>query len=666
YKDPTAVRVRWAMAFPDLYEVGMSHLGIQILYNLLNKRADVWAERVYAPWRDMAEAMRRAEDPLRTLESHTPVRDLDVLGFSLLYEMSFTNVLYMLDLAGIPLWSRERADPKWPLVLAGGPVVFNPEPIADFVDACLLGDGEEAAPRIAGIVGDWRASRGTKDELLRALLGVQGLYVPSFYDVRYHADGTVAAIEPKPGAGAPALVEKALVTDLNAVEYPSAPVVPAGRTIHDRVSIEIARGCMQGCRFCQAGYIYRPSRERNPDEVVRLATESLRNTGYEDLSVLSLSAGDHSRIEAIVSNLMRQCEPKQISLSVPSMRVGTLSRTMMEEVRRVRKTHFTMAPEAGSQRMRALINKAATPEKLADSVRNAYELGWSGVKLYFMIGLPTETDADLDGIVETGALARRVGLDYTRRPEVKVSVSTFVPKPHTPFQWAAQISMEETRRKHAYIREAARRAKLTFKHHDAETSYLEGVFARGDRRLSGLLYEAYRRGATFDGWTDHLRWDAWREAWPAAGVDPDFYVRRERAPDETLPWDHLSARVTKKWLLEEWRNALDLAMVEDCRYGPCTNCGVCDFRSIANLDAEPTLAPRQAPQLVRAPSAEPRPLWRYRLQFRKAGVARYLGHLEMADQFMRALFRAELPVAKTQGFHPHPKMSFCGALALGV
>ncbi len=577
-KDPDTVSLRFALAFPEVYEVAQSHLGLQILYDVLNARPDVYAERVYAPWFDMESAMRRAGLPLVSLETFTPLREFHIVGFSLQYELTYTNVLAMLDLGGIPLHAADRRDGD-PLVIAGGPCASNPEPLAEFLDAVLLGDGEEAIGEICDCYLHWRGKGRRK--LLAALGAIPGVYVPAQFEPVYRPDGTLAAVRP---LGPQARVTKRVVADLDRVPRRRTYVVPNVQIVHDRPSIEVMRGCVKGCRFCQAGYFYRPLRERDPREVVAAAEEAIRLTGADELSLLSLSTGDYSCVNPVLTVLMDQFAPQRVAISLPSTRVEALALPLLEQIRRVRKTGFTLAPEAGTERMRRIIQKEYTEEELLAAARRIYELGWRSLKLYFMIGLPGETEADVVGIAE---LSERVAAMGGPSWQVTASVSTFVPKPHTPFQWAAQISIEEIRARQDALRRALAHRRVRLRWHDARESFLEGIFSRGDRRLGRLVERAFRLGCRFDGWTEALRFDLWERALRECDVDPAFYLRRRRL-DEVLPWDHLDCGVSKGFLQRELARAFEGLWTPDCSVGRCTYCGACDFREIRNVTYHPS------------------------------------------------------------------------------
>ena len=548
-KPPEETEVSFCLAFPDTYALGMSHVGFKILYEVLNREGGVAAERVYAPWMDMDALMRERGVPLCSLESCRPVREFDVLGFSLQYELTFTNVLAMLELAQIPVLASERADSD-PLVIAGGPGAFSPEPLADFIDAFVIGDGEEVVLEIAEFVKRTKGA-ARRERLLELARGVKGIYVPCFYEARYNSDGTVAAVEPL-AEGVPERVERRVVRDLDAAAYPTAPVVPYVETVHDRYAVEIMRGCVNRCRFCHAGVNYRPRRVRSIDTIVRLATEGVKATGYDEVGLLSLSTGDYPDFGVLVKRLAAELNPRGVSLSVPSLRVDALLKDVPPSVKGVRRSGLTVAPECASDRLRRAIAKPIVNADLYAGVRAAYEAGWETVKLYFMIGLPGETDVDVRGIAEMANevcyLRKRIKKSPAR---VNVSISTFVPKAHTPFQWEAMASREDIRRRREVIRDGLRSKRIRASFHEEEMSMLEGVFARGDRRLGKALLEARKRGCAFDAWSEGLKPEAWAEAFRAAGVDPAWYSHRERGADEVLPWCHIDGGASFDALAKE-------------------------------------------------------------------------------------------------------------------
>lgn len=580
-KDPKKVDVRYAFLFPDTYEVGMSHLGMRVLYHILNKREDTWCERVFTPWVDMSEEMRKNDIPLFSLESRTPIREFDLLGVTLQYEMSFTNILEALDLAGIPLRREDRGEGD-PFVICGGPCAFNAEPLYPFVDLVAIGDGEEETPATIEMYKKWKQSGLPREEYLKMCAQIPGIYVPSMYEVSYNADGTVQSISPKEGSNAPAVVKKAMVRDLNAADYPETLIVPYGEIVHNRIMLEIFRGCTRGCRFCQAGMLYRPIRERSMPRLMELAEKLVASTGYDEISLMSLSSGDYSCLPELAHQMVERFAKQRVKISLPSQRIDAVLTDTLKETQKVRKTALTLAPEAGTQRLRDVINKGVTEEDLVRSVTDAFEQGWSAVKLYFMIGLPTETDEDVLGIAE---LAKKVRACYFSVPKEKrapglritVSASVFVPKNFTPFQWCAQLDSETVIRRQQMLKEELKKVKgVDFKYHAPDLSYIEAVFARGDRRLGDVIEHAWRMGCRFDGWSDQFRYDLWLKAFEDMNLDPDFYALRRRDTDEVLPWDHLDAGVTKAFLLREWNKAQKGEITQDCRKG-CVGCGINRF-----------------------------------------------------------------------------------------
>ncbi len=578
-KDLSQVRSVVGLCYPDLYEIGMSHIGLRILYGILNDHPDFAAERVYAVAPDMESGLRERTSRLTTLENHVPLCDLDVLGFTLQYELSYSNILQVLDLGGIPLRSKARQR-RHPVVIAGGPCSFNPEPLAPFIDAVCLGDGEETIVSVVNVVANWRSTTKSRKWLLRRLADIPGVYVPSLYTPHYLSDGRVAGVEAAPGL--PDRVAKAIVTDLDAASYPTETPVPFMDVVHDRVGVEIQRGCMRGCRFCQAGYIYRPERQRSPETVQKLVRGALKKTGIEEYSLLSLSAGDYNCVEPLLTSLMDEHEHRRSAISLPSMRLETLSPGIMEQVGRVRKTSFTVAPEAGSDRLRSVINKVIDEDVLVDMVDEVFRRGWRSLKLYFMLGLPTEQYDDLDAIVDLGARCLSRARRSVKGAGITVSVSSFVPKSHTPFQWASQIDLAEIRARQDFLSRELRRAHLGFRYHESRSSVMEGVFSRGDRRTADLLEASYRAGARLDGWQEHLSDDAWASAFESTGLDSTFYNQRPRTEDEVFPWDHIDIGVKREWLWEDWKDALEGGFVPDCSDDPCYDCGVCDHKVVHN------------------------------------------------------------------------------------
>ncbi len=584
-KDLSSVDLRVVFCFPDSYEIGMSHLGLKLLYALWNAQDSISCERAFAPWPDMEAEMRAAGLPLYALESYDPVSAFDIIAFTLQYELCYTNVLNMLDLAGLPVYAKDRHT-LHNLVVAGGPCVCNAEPIADFIDLFMFGEGEEVSLELFALYRRAKAEGWTKTAFLRRAADIPGIYVPSFYDVTYHGDGTVAAITPTDGV--PAVITKRIVEDFEHAYIPEYFVVPSTEVVHDRVMVEVMRGCIRGCRFCQAGYTWRPVRSRSAETIVETAKTLALQTGYEEISLISLSSSDHREIEAICDELSGFCRERKISLALPSQRADSFTPELYEKLRMVRQTGLTFAPEAGTPRLRDVINKNLAEEDLLNACKIAFSGGADSVKLYFMAGLPTETDEDLLGIPD---LARKVAWVWrqnspnrTRGLKVSVSVAGFVPKPHTPFQWAAQATPEEFQRKYRLLKDNFRIKNVTYNWHEPSVSFLEGVFARGDRRLGKALYEAWKRGCKFDAWSDFFDIGIWREVFDAVGLDPAWYANRERTEEEILPWAHMSCGVTKAHLWREYQKALSGVPSPDCR-AQCLGCGALCLMNGGKCDA---------------------------------------------------------------------------------
>ena len=582
-KDKDQVDIRFAMCFPDVYEIGMSHLGIQILYDMFNRREDVWCERVYSPWRDLDKVMRKEKIPLFALESQDPVRDFDFLGITIQFEMCYTNILQILDLSQIPLHASERTE-KDPIVIGGGPCTYNPEPLAEFFDIFYIGEGETVYDELLDSYKEWKNSGKTREEFLERAAQIEGLYVPRFYDASYNEDGTLRSFTPN-NPNAPSVVKKQVVMDVTAACYPMKPVVPFIKATQDRVVLEIQRGCIRGCRFCQAGMIYRPTRERNVEKLKEYARTMLLNTGHEEISLSSLSSSDYSELKELVNFLIDEFKDKGINISLPSLRIDAFSLDVMSRVQDIRKSSLTFAPEAGSQRMRNVINKGLTEEDIIDGAGQAFEGGWSKVKLYFMLGLPTETEEDMR---EIACLSDRVARRYYEIPkdqrhgkcQITASSSFFVPKPFTPFQWASMFPAEEYMRRASIVKEEFQqqlnRKSLKYNWHDAQTTVLEGVMARGDRKISAVIEEAYRLGCLFDSWTEAFDNNLWMQAFENTGIDIAFYNQRERGKDELFPWDFIDIGVSRTFLRKEWERALEGTVTPNCRM-QCSGCGAASF-----------------------------------------------------------------------------------------
>ena len=713
-KAPGTVRVRMALAFPDVYDIGMSHLGTKILYSLLNKHPDLAAERVFCPWIDMERELRERALPLLSLETATPLGRFDVVGFSLQYELTFTNILTMLDLGGIPLRSVDRDD-SHPLVIAGGPGATQPEPIAAFIDAFLVGDAEERLPEMLLRLADLRDRGATRSEILREIAGIEGFYVPSLYATAVDERTGFLVVGEPVESGVPARVRRAVVEDLKRFPFPDDAPVAAAEAIFDRMAIEIARGCTEGCRFCQAGMIYRPVRERDPEEIVETIVNATRKGGYDEVGLTTLSTADYSCISPLIKKVMERLRPEKTSLSVASLRAYGLDEDLFDEIKSVRATGLTFAPEAGTQRMRDVISKNISEADMARTAHRVFSRGWRRAKLYFMIGLPTETDEDVAGIMETSRRMKDIGAEYHARGAVgiTVSVSSHVPKPHTPFQWCAMDALEEIERKQDLLGGLARRHRLEFRRHDPRASYLECVLGRGDRRLADVIETAWRSGARFDSWDDQLRWGAWVDAMAAHPEIPYGLFLGTLPVDARLPWDHLDMRLEPRFLATEYKRAMRGKLSPPCgkpvgtqvhhtnlaehaadqRILVCYHCGVaCDMTqmreergefleklgafepgartlgsvaAVVTTEAVPgahrTNGNGRAPH--RFEQGEPR---RYRLRYEKTGVAALTGHLDFIRALPRVMRRAGLMPYYSEGFHPKPVMEFSPPLPLGM
>lgn len=648
--------VSFALCFPDVYEVGMSHLGLKILYDIINKLPYASAERVFSPWTDIEEYMKRNNILLSSLESETHLKEFDVVGFSLQYELSYTTVLNMLHLGGIPIKSEERLNTKndLPLVIAGGPCTVNPEPMSPFIDAFLIGDGEDAVVELVDAVRRWRLSGDRRREsILREIAKLEGFYVPLMHKSE-------------------SVIKRRFITSLDDAPYPVKPVVPYASIIHDRINIEVSRGCTMGCRFCQAGMIYRPLRERIPENVLTIAEESLKNTGYDEVSFTSLSAGDYSHLLTVIKECNRRFGESKIALSLPSLRVAAVNQEVLRAIRSIRKTGFTMAPEAATERLRSVINKDFSDEDYDRALKALFNEGWLALKLYFMIGLPTETDEDIEAIRDMAMKALHTAKRNTGRfVNISITISPFVPKPHTPFQWYGQISLDEIRRKQKYLKEVLSSKKFKYKGHNEEMSFLEAVFARGDERLSALIEKAWESGCRLDGWSEMFDFNKWIDAMDKTGIDGSCYAKRTFGKDEGLPWDNIDIGIRKDFLWREYEKALSVERTQDCRK-VCTACGLkCKEKGMEKwsdgaLDKQNTGTLIPAPQHSISPTPQCSKKIKVRVQFTKTGKLRYLSHLELVAAILRGLRRAGVPFDFSKGFHPSPKVSFGPPLNVDV
>jgi radical SAM family uncharacterized protein/radical SAM-linked protein len=660
--DPATADCSFVLVFPDLYEIGMSHQGLQILYHLVNQQPGFVADRCYAPDVDMEEVLRTNDIPLFSIETRQPLADFDIIGLTLPYELCYTNILTILDLSGIPLRALDRND-QHPLVVGGGSCALNPEPVADFFDVIVIGDGEDVILELGEAVQSGKQQGLDRQEILLNLTNIEGVYIPQFFKPLYNGN-QIEAVTPL--VDGYETVTRRVLPQLPSPELLSQPLVPLVKPVHDRLGVEIARGCTRGCRFCQAGMIYRPVRERSVDEIIKLAEQGIESSGFDELALLSLSSGDFSCLPDLLVRLMDRFVDEYVSVSMPSMRVGTLTPEIINQIKRVRKTGFTVAPEAGTNRLREVINKGITEQDLMQSCRDAFGAGWNLIKFYFMIGLPTETLDDVDSIVDLAVRAKQEARG--KRAQINVSVSTFVPKPHTPFQWSAQLSLEDSQERINRLKRKLPRKGFKLKWHDPYQSFLEGVFSRGDRRLSALLEAAWRDGARLDSWSEHFNLQRWQQVADNLELDLISYLRG-RNLDEILPWDHLSSGVATSYLKEEYEKSINQAYTPDCRNHKCQKCGLCDFKTLRPLVNSPEPIKQTVTSSVSDRSAAfqgERTVFSYRVHYSRTGDARFLGHLEVLQLIFRVLHRAGLPVLFSQGYNPSPRVSFSQALPVGV
>jgi len=662
-KDPDKVKLRIALAFPDLYEIGMSHFGMQILYSTLNRQTDIAAERVFCPSIDMHQKLREKKVPLLSLESATPLKSFDIIGFSLLYELNYTNILTILELSQMPFLAEERGE-LYPLIIAGGPCVCNPEPVAKIFDAMVFGDGEEVCLQMAQKFMECKKDGiPEKSEILKQWSAIEGVYIPSFFSDNIIKIENSEIIVPAPLHENYKIITKALVKDLNKAHFPENPVVPFGKPVHDRLRMEIGRGCTRGCRFCQAGMIYRPVRERHSDTIFDLLQKCICSTGYEDISLMSLSTGDYSGIQNLLENLMSNYQKEHIAVSFPSLRAGTLTSSLMEQIKRVRKTGFTIAPEAGSQRLRNVINKNITEDQIVETIHDAIKAGWKAIKLYFMIGLPTETEYDIIETINFIKNIRKIkGLEKSNF-KINAGFTTFIPKPHTPFQWAGQAPLEYSKEVISRIKKELTSKSIQVKWQQPETSRIEGLFARGDRKLANLLVHAFENGCRLDGWSDHFNYVKWIKSTENSNIDINFYTTREKCMDEPLAWDHMNSRIHKRFFMEEWCKAIKEKTIIDCREGYCHQCGVCDFKNIQPMLNKTEIRLEQNNIIEDKEEKQPQKIV---VVYSKMGQGKYFGHLELVNIFLRAMRRTGIPIQFSKGFHPMPKISFEDPLPLGM
>ena len=700
-KDLKKMQASIALVFPDKYEIGMSHLGLKILYHIINKREEFAAERVFAPDLDYEELLREKCMPLASLENKLPLNKFDIIGFTIPYEMSYTNILNILDLGHIPLLRKDR-DEDHPLIIGGGPCSYNPEPLADFFDCFIVGDGEEVIIEILELFATSKKKKETKNQILRRLTEIKGIYVPSMFKIKYFEDGSIKQIEPENKRYAK--VEKRILLDLDKADYPVAPVVPFAKLVHDRISIEIDRGCTQACRFCQAGFTYRPVRERTVEKILELSASSIEKAGCGEISLLSLSSGDYSKIDSLLPEFISSFSSSNVSLSLPSLQPGTIKKDMIDCMRLTGKGGITIAVESGSQRLRNVLNKKITEEEVLRTTESFAQAGWETIKLYFMVGLPTETDNDLEEIyLICKKIFSKAKQKNPRFKKLNIGVSFFVPKPHTPFQWVSQVNYVSAEKKLKFLKSKFKsRSKYKIKWQNPKLSFLEGVFARGDRRLGKVLLHAFQLGCKFDGWSEWFDFESWMAAFQKAQIDPEFYIQSRIDENEIFPWDLIDIGVKKEYLFKEYLQSKEEIKEEDCRKGKCIVCGlekICtginhvrevsadnniNSTSPGSITFPPILPETFSNGLKEIEKRKPEvsqygkvltgenaikqedTVFKYRIQFTKTFLARFLSHLEISSLLVRALRRAKIPVAYSKGFHPRPRISFAFALPVGM
>ena len=662
-KDPNLVKSKIALAFPDVYEVGMSHLGMKILYHLINRQDNLLAERVFAPWIDLEEKLREQNVPLCSMENHIPLYEFDILGFSLLYELNYSNILTILDLGGIPLLSEERGD-EYPLIIGGGPAAFNPEPVADIFDLFLIGDGEEAFLEIIEVNSQIKGQSRDLPEILKKLCKIKGVYIPAFYQTYRPAESSLLAVKAKSGH-IPPRIEKRLYFDFKPDDFPEKIIVPHIQVIFDRVAVEVARGCPQNCRFCQARTLYFPARDKEPGFVRDKLIKSMQFTGYEDVSLASLSIGDYPYLEEVTDGLMEALNRQKVALSLSSLRPEGLKPSLAEKIVQIRKTGFTLVPETGTERLRRVINKHLSDMDVWEAVETAFSHGWRKIKLYFMVGLPTETQEDLQGIVDMIKEIIRRGYQILKKsPQINLSVASFLPKAHTPFQWAPMVKKIELEKKHRFLRSSLKKYPFVkFKDHPLKNSILEAVFSRGDRRLTPVLLEAWKNGARFDSWQDQFDFEIWEKAFLKVGVDKDVYLS-ELKRNIVLPWEHIDPGIKKEHLLREWERALQEKPTSPCQPHLCRECAGCNSGYFREKTFSKNIAPLEIEMAFLGEKSTE--VNRYRAFYTKTGTARFISQIDLNHLMQRGFRRAGIPVEFSQGFHPKMKITYAPALPLGV